>query len=80
VVRGFALSGLRKVLLTLRKEMHAAAATRIFAFLNVGVPDELDLPRCAAHLDQLGISHTEVLTAAPHRLAVHDRRQIQVCG
>jgi hypothetical protein len=73
VVRGVALAGIGQVLLGLREEPAVAAASKQFGFLNVGVPDESDLPRCAAHLESLGIAHTSVITGAQGRLiGFHD--------
>lgn len=73
VVRGVAFSGLGDVMLALREHPAAAAATRDFGFLNVGVPSEDDLVTCAAHLDQLSIGHTEVISGATGRLiGFHD--------
>ncbi len=43
VLRGAALAGLGEVLLALREEPAAAAATKRFGFINVAVPDEIDL-------------------------------------
>ena len=63
-VRGVALSGLGSVLLALREHPAAAAATVGFGFLNVRVPAEADLPDCEAHLDQLQIRHTPVISGA----------------
>lgn len=68
VVRGVALAGLGDVLLALREDPEAAAATCRFGFLNIGVPDESDLPGCAAHLEGLRIIHTKVLNGAQGRL------------
>lgn len=50
VARGVALAGLGEVLLALREDPLAAAATRGFGFLNIGVPDESDLSGCADHI------------------------------
>ena len=73
VVRGVALSGLGQVLLALREHPVAAAATVGFGFLNVRVPAEADLPDCEAHLDQLQIRHTPVISGASGRLVgFHD--------
>jgi catechol 2,3-dioxygenase-like lactoylglutathione lyase family enzyme len=68
IVRGVAFQGLGAVLLSLREHPAAAAATRDFGFLNVQVPGEGDLSRCAAHLDRLGVWHTEVMSGARGRL------------
>lgn len=73
VVRGVAFSGLGNVTLALREHAEAAAATHRFGFLNVRVPQEVDLAQCAAHLDALGITHTPVISAARGRLiGFHD--------
>ena len=73
VVRGVAMAGLQGVLLALREDPALAAASGTFGFVNIGVPEESDLPGCAAHLDELGISHTEVITGAQGRLVgFHD--------
>jgi catechol 2,3-dioxygenase-like lactoylglutathione lyase family enzyme len=73
VVRGVGFSGLGSVTLALREHPAAAAATEGFGFLNVKVPDEEDLDDCAAHLDELGIRHTPVISAARGRLVgFHD--------
>ena len=73
VVRGVALAGIGELLLALREEASAARATKGFGFLNVGVPAESDLADCSAHLDSLGIRHTEVITGAQGRLVgFHD--------
>lgn len=73
VVRGVAMAGIGQLLLALREEPAAAAATRGFGFLNIGVPDATDLAECAEHLDALGISHTKVITGAQGRLVgFHD--------
>lgn len=73
VVRGVGLSGLGSVTLALREHPGAAAATHRFGFVNVRVPGEEDLASCAAHLDALGIDHTEVISAARGRLiGFHD--------
>ena len=73
VVRGVALAGLGRLLLALREEPEAAAATKGFGFLNIGVPDESDLAACATHLESLGIMHTKVITGAQGRLVgFHD--------
>ena len=73
VVRGVAMAGLQGVLLALREDPALAAASSTFGFVNIGVPEESDLPGCAAHLDELGVSHTEVITGAQGRLVgFHD--------
>lgn len=64
VVRGVALEGLDGVLLALREDPAAAAATRDFGFVNVEVPDIDDLDVCAAHLDRLGVTHTGTMPGA----------------
>jgi catechol 2,3-dioxygenase-like lactoylglutathione lyase family enzyme len=64
VVRGAAMAGLGDLLLALREEPAAATATKGFGFLNIGVPEEADLARCAAHLDSLGIRHSSVIIGA----------------
>jgi catechol 2,3-dioxygenase-like lactoylglutathione lyase family enzyme len=68
IVRGVAFQGLGDVMLSLREHPAAAAATRDFGFFNIRVPSETDLPRCAAHLDRLGVWHTEVISGARGRL------------
>ncbi|MGI8458757.1 MAG: VOC family protein [Propionibacteriaceae bacterium] len=76
VVRGVALAGIGGVLLALREHPEAAAATRGFGFLNVQVPTVDDLAGCGAHLDQLGVRHTSVMTGASGRLmGFHDLDQ-----
>ena len=73
VVQGVALAGIGQVLLALREDPAIAASTAGFGFLNIGVPDESDLLACAAHLDSLGVSHTQVVTGAQGRLVgFHD--------
>jgi catechol-2,3-dioxygenase len=73
VVRGVAMAGIGQLLLALREEPGAAAATRGFGFLNIGVPAEADLAACATHLESLGIPHTKVITGAQGRLVgFHD--------
>ncbi len=73
VVRGVAFSRLGGVVLALREDPDAAAATRHFGFLNIRVPTEADLTPCAAHLDHLGVPHTPVIPAATGRLVgFHD--------
>ncbi len=73
VVRGVGFSGLGQVILALRQEPAAAAATDRFGFLNVRVPAEAHLDDCAAHLDSLGIQHTPIISAAQGRLiGFHD--------
>ncbi len=73
VVRGVALAGIDDVVLALREEPATATATKGFGFLNIGVPDEMDLAGCAAHLDSLGIRHTVVINGAQGRLVgFHD--------
>lgn len=73
VVRGVGFAGLGDQVLALREDPGAAAATKGFGFLNVRVPSEDDLPACAAHLDKLGIAHTDVMSGATGRLiGLHD--------
>ena len=73
VVRGVGFSGLGQVILALRQDPAAAAATDRFGFLNVRVPAEAHLGDCAAHLDALGIPHTPIMSAAQGRLiGFHD--------
>jgi catechol 2,3-dioxygenase-like lactoylglutathione lyase family enzyme len=73
IVRGVAFRALGGVTLSLREHPQAAAATRDFGFVNVRVPAEDDLPRCAAHLDRLGVWHTDVISGARGRLVgFHD--------
>ncbi len=73
VVRGIAFAPLDGVVLALRQHPEAAAATRRFGFVNIGVPAEDDLAGCAAHLDQLGVKHTPVISGARGRLiGFHD--------
>ncbi|CAN5602968.1 VOC family protein [soil metagenome] len=73
VVRGIAFEPLESVTLALREHPTAAAATRDFGFVNVRVPAESDLAACAAHLDSLGVWHTEVISGAQGRLVgFHD--------
>ena len=73
VVRGVGFSGLGSATLGLREHPVAAAATEGFGFLNVRVPGEEHLERCAAHLDRLGVRHTPVISAALGRLVgFHD--------
>lgn len=58
---------------SLRTDPGAATATRGFGFLNVPVPGEDDLPACAAHLDDRGVQHTDVMSGATGRLVgFHD--------
>ena len=73
VIRGVGFAGLGEQLLALREDAGAAAATRGFGFLNVLVPSEDDLPACAAHLDDLEVAHTAVISGATGRLVgFHD--------
>jgi hypothetical protein len=73
IVRGVAMAGIGQLLLALREDPAAAAATRGFGFLNIGVPDETDLVGCSEHLDALGITHTQVISGAQGRLVgFHD--------
>jgi catechol 2,3-dioxygenase-like lactoylglutathione lyase family enzyme len=73
VVRGIAFAPIGGVMLALREHPEAAAATRRFGFLNIGVPAEQDLAGCADHLDQLGVKHTPVIAGARGRLiGFHD--------
>ncbi len=72
-VRGVGFSPLGAVGLALREHPQAAAATRDFGFFNVHVPAEDDLAACTAHLDRLGVAHTEVISGARGRLiGFHD--------
>ncbi len=73
VVRGIAFAPIDGVMLALREHPEAAAATRRFGFLNIGVPTEQDLTGCAEHLDRLGVKHTPVISGARGRLiGFHD--------
>ena len=73
VVRGIAFAPIGGVMLALREHPEAAAATRRFGFLNIGVPAEQDLAGCADHLDRLGVKHTPVIAGARGRLiGFHD--------
>lgn len=73
IVRGIAFAPLAGVVLALREHPEAAAATRRFGFLNIGVLDERDLVECTAHLDRLGIKHTPEISGARGRLVgFHD--------
>jgi catechol 2,3-dioxygenase-like lactoylglutathione lyase family enzyme len=73
VVRGVALSGIGSLLLALREDPPLAAASVNFGFLNIRIPAEADLPGCAAHLDRLGIAHTDIINGATGRLiGFHD--------
>ena len=73
VVRGIAFAPIGGVALALREHPEAAAATRRFGFVNIGVPDEDDLAGCAEHLDRLGVKHTPVISGARGRLiGFHD--------
>ena len=73
IVRGIAFEPLGTVALALREHPDAAAATRDFGFINLRVPAEADLARCAQHLDRLRVRHTEVISGARGRLVgFHD--------
>ena len=64
VVRGVGFSGVGTEMIALREHPEAASATRNFGFLNIQVPGTEDLDTCGAHLDALGVAHTEVISGA----------------
>ncbi|MCW2810201.1 MAG: hypothetical protein JWP61_659 [Friedmanniella sp.] len=80
VVRGMAFAPLGTVSLALREHPVAAAATRDFGPMMMGLPADEDLGRCAEHLDRLGIEHTPVMSGARGRLVgFHDPDGHEVC-